>query len=68
MGLGLETWNTGCENDSKCRRVKSDASLKKLSIKDTILVFIHPAFTAKGCVHYEMPDTILLRRKADVYY
>ena len=60
MGLGLETRNAGRENGSKSRRVKSDASPKKLLVKDTVLVFcIYPAFVAKGCVHYEKPDTIL---------
>jgi len=32
---------------------QSDASLKKLSVKHTILIFMYPAFAAKGCVHYE---------------
>ena len=68
MGLGLETRNAGCENGSKRRRVKFDASSKKLSVKDTILIFyIYPAFAAKGCVNYAKPNTILLWRKADVY-
>ena len=33
-----------------------------------MLFFIYPAFAAKVCIHYVKPDTILLRRKADVYY
>ena len=41
---------------------------KKLSVKDTILIFIHPAFATKGCVHCEKPDTNLLWRKANVLY
>ena len=66
MRCGLETRKAGCENGSKCRKVKYDASLKKLSVKDTVLIF-YPAFAAKGCVYCEKPDTILLQRKAYVY-
>ena len=61
MRRGLKTQNAGCENGSKCRKVKYDASPEKLSVKDTILLFyyIYPAFAAKGCVYCEKPDTIL---------
>ena len=68
MRRGLKTRSAGCENGFKSRRVKSDASSKKLSVKDTVLIFLYPAFAAKGCVYYEKPDTVLLQRKADVYY
>ena len=59
MGLGLETRNAGCGNSSKHRRVKSDTLLKKLSVKDIVLIF-YPASAAKVCVYYEKPDIILL--------
>ena len=39
MRNGLETRNAGCENGSKFQKDKSDASPKKLSVKDTILIF-----------------------------
>ena len=67
-GAGPQNMERGCENGSKHRRVKSDASPEKLSVKDTILIFTCPAFTAKGCVNYAKLDTILLWRKTDVYY
>ena len=41
MGLSLETRNMGCENGSKRRRVKYDASPKKLPVKDIVLIFLY---------------------------
>ena len=48
MMHGLETRNAGYENGSKCRRVKSDASSKKLSVKDTILIFYISCLRGQG--------------------